>query len=665
MKKNFIYATLSAIALVGAVGFSACSSSDEVIDNPNYDSEKGAVKTEFVFNVTQPGERTRQTSTNVGNESFLGIDGMYLFCFNGTPATTGTYSTMASDHKFSLDDLGKPSPVLDGTETTTSSKVYTLYIPTETSNLLFYATAKDATTTSGAPGTYGQLTKNYTSATTVDGISFSLVPIVSTAATVTTPQGTLVNILNDIEGASITELSWFDTEYTAPYSNDVTYKALRDAYSNFTNQASNYDVRQGSAKAIINMVGQLFTAVNDVYKNEVNTNAKALAGAILAKIATYFKVTSTGTAPDISYTGFGDGFIDGTAATVSGYPGAQGLPDGSAVLVYNSTTTDGSFSYINDGTMGASSAVSLAYDAMTYPSELTYYCNSLLRQSAQSKQLVGSYPTTSTNWVADGSWASDWSVGAVSAATRAVAMKENITYGAAQLASTIQLKSTIGDSEYLTDNAAAVTSGEIVNNVFDGSTTDKTITLKVHGILIGGQPDAAQFEYLPVSTNTSSKVIYDLFSTDGTAVTTSGTSNYTLALDNFVAGDPSTTDQAKVNIALEMSADKDFYGKSGYIKANEKFYLIGQLDPTATTGVTAADWTKQPSFKDGSVEKTGYGADRVFIRDAKTEVTFTIGATSLQNAYSTIPDLRSTQMLFGLSVDLVWKTGLIFNVPIN
>ena len=81
-----------------------------------------------------------------------------------------------------------------------------------------------------------------------------------------------------------------------------------------------------------------------------------------------------------------------------------------------------------------------------------------------------------------------------------------------------------------------------------------------------------------------------------------------------------------------------------------------------STSLEPVDWSKQTSFEPGD---TGYGVDRVFIRDAATTATFTIGKDALQRAYSTIPDLRSTQMYFGLSVDLEWKAGLNFNVIIQ
>ena len=44
-----------------------------------------------------------------------------------------------------------------------------------------------------------------------------------------------------------------------------------------------------------------------------------------------------------------------------------------------------------------------------------------------------------------------------------------------------------------------------------------------------------------------------------------------------------------------------------------------------------------------------------------TTANFIIGRTSLQAAYATVPDLRSTQISLGLSVDLHWQTGLTFN----
>ena len=663
MKKMLKYTSLSAIAFVGAVSFSACSSSDDMTEspnNPNYNPETNKVKTEFVINVTQPGERTRMTAANAGAGTFQGLKNMQLICFTDVP---GTDNEFAAADKLTLTPYD--GPTLSGDNTTGSSKVYTLYIPTGTSNFLFYATTWPSVGASNKFD-YGSLQNNLgeangvvtTSTPAATGISFTLDPIASSLDVVSGCQEKLKGILNDIKNAQITIGSDPKTWASTSAETATQWIALGDAFDAFTNQvqSGSYDVRQGSSTAILNMVSDLFNAVIPIYVNESDVNAKALAKAILEKIYSHFSVTRSGTDPDYTYS-WGSATYKTTSGDPDGFtnfPESKNLPTGSAVIVYNSTDSPNEFSYVNDGHMGTA-AVSTAYNKFTYPSELTYYCNSGLWQSATGKNTTD-YPTTSTDWITAASW-SGWSNTPVTAATRAVAMKDNITYGAAQLYSTIKLGEGVGSTTdgKLVDNASTLTNGAVADNVFDG-TDGKTIVLKVHGILIGGQPAASMYDYLPLN-NDASDVIYDKFSAAGTTVTEGGVTNYTLAMDNFTSAET----QNPVNVALEMTANKDFYGVSGKIKAGQKFYLIGSLDPNES-GLTAVDWTTHKSFKSGD---RGQGVDRVFIRDAKTIANFTLQKNTLKNAYSTIPDLRSTQMLFGISVDLAWKAGLTFNVPIG
>ncbi|MBP3849767.1 MAG: hypothetical protein J6E43_03030 [Prevotella sp.] len=660
MKKMLKYASLSAIAFVGAVSFSACSSSDDMTEspnNPNYNPETNKVKTEFVINVTQPGERTRMAADNAGAGTFQGLDNMQLICFTNTP---GTDNDFGADDKLTLTPYTGPS--VSGDNTTNSSKVYTMYIPVNTTNFLFYATTY-GTVGNNDKFTYGSLQNNLSSVTTTTvvtspsastDITFNLEPIASTPETVTAPQTTLLGVLNGIAGASYdkgTESTEDDITWASTGSMPTPatqWVALKNAFNQFTNQASGSDVRQGSSAAILSMVVDLFGAVNDVYTNESNADAKGVAKAILDKIMTYFNVTLSGT----TYTWESPAYKSDYNVD---FPESVNLPACAAVLVYNGTN---GFTYVNGGTMGAAT-VSTAYNKFTYPSELTYYCNSGLWQSTTNKD-ISDYPITSSTWLSYGWNSNGWNNNAVSAATRAVAMKDNITYGAAQLVSNVQLGANVGDDEThaLEDNAYAVTNHvEPANKKFYGS-GDNAITLKVHGLLIGGQPDAARYDYLPQGGNISN-VVYDKFSPNGTEVTSTAwaTPNYTLVLDNYATGET----QATVNVALEMTATKDFYGASGKIKAGQKFYLIGSLDPTSFAA-NAIDWSKHVSFKSTD---TGYNVNRVFIRDAKTTATFTLAANCLQKAYSTIPDLRSTQMLFGVSVDLAWKAGLTFDVNIG
>ena len=643
MKNHFKYVMMGLMALVGAATLSGCSSNEEVDINPTYDPETGRVRAEFVFNVTQPGERTRQVSEVVGNGTFQGINEMYLFCFDAAP---GNGSTLDENHTFALDDLGKPEPThADGTPN--SSKIYSIYIPTGTRNFLFYATANDAAK-SGKPGYYGKLHKTYAgNISSVNDITFNLVNRVEDIADFTSPQSTLLGILNGIVGVGISSpevLSWSATGS----SSNGELEALAQTYEKFVSQANEGDVRQGSATAIRNMVGDLFDVVNDIYSKTTNATAKALSEAILQKIGEYFTVTATGTPAVYAW---GDSYVSGISSVVSDYPNSLGIPDGCAVLVFNDAT--GQFVYKNNEP--TISKVSVDFDDVTYPAELTYYCNSGLWQSVQPKE-AASYPTSAVDWMKAPAWTSEgWNSNAVSASTRAVAMKETLTDGVSQLKATVQRNV----ENYFVDNASAISGGAVENNVFSGTSADG-ISFTVTGILIGGQPDIAQFEYLPKTTSFS-KVIYDPVLADSNSELPASNNgktltNYTLALDNFTVGET----QPKVYVALELMADKNFYGLSGYVKAGQKFYLIGELDPLSAQ--EPVDWTKQTSFESGD---TGYGQDRVFIRDAVTTATFTIGKTALQRAYSTIPDLRSTQMFFGLSVDLEWKAGLNFNIVID
>lgn len=643
MKNCFKYVMTGLTALVGTASFSGCSSSDEVDINPGYDPETGRVKTEFVFNVTQPEERTRQTAEVVGNGVFQGINDMYLFCFDGTPASN---STIDANHTFALDDFGKPEPT-HSSGTPNSSKVYTLFIPTGTKNFLFYGTANDAEK-SGQPGYYGKLSKTYTNAGSVNDIEFRLVNQVGTAADFTAPQTTLAAILNGIVGTSITtpaEVKWATTSG----SSNANLAVLGQTYEKFVGQSSDGDVRQGSGIAVRNMVGDLFEVVNEIYTKTTDATAKALSEAILQKIGENFTVTASGSPATYKWE---DSYASGTSSAVADYPASLGVPDGCAILEFDKAT--GQFAYRNSG--ATVSKVSVEYSDVTYPAELTYYCNSGIWQSSVAKE-AASYPQSATDWVKAQAWTTNgWDGNAVSASTRAVAMKENITYGVSQLKATV-LRNV---ENTFTDNAAVINGGTTSDNVFSG-TAGNGISFSVTGILIGGQPDAAQYEYLP-KTTAFNKVIYDPFpdlsSSQLPASDNDKTvSNYTLVLDNFTVGET----QSKVYIALEMMADKSFYGLSGFIKEGQKFYLIGELDPLSAS-LEPVDWSKQTSFESGD---TGYGQDRVFIRDAVTTANFTISKDALKRAYSTIPDLRSTQMFFGLSVDLEWKAGLNFNVIID
>ena len=52
----------------------------------------------------------------------------------------------------------------------------------------------------------------------------------------------------------------------------------------------------------------------------------------------------------------------------------------------------------------------------------------------------------------------------------------------------------------------------------------------------------------------------------------------------------------------------------------------------------------------------------MFIQDFVTSALFKIGLNSLKYAYVTVPDLRSSQMSLGLSVDIQWQNGFEYDI---
>lgn len=119
----------------------------------------------------------------------------------------------------------------------------------------------------------------------------------------------------------------------------------------------------------------------------------------------------------------------------------------------------------------------------------------------------------------------------------------------------------------------------------------------------------------------------------------------------------------------------DFYGQNNLIRSGATFYIVGKLDPdkrpSSLTDVTdaayAADkslgitWPTNYALPPYDTDGTTIKERRVFMQDYLTSATFVIGENSLQHALVSVPDLRSGQISLGLSVDLNWRTGLVFN----
>ena len=695
MKKTFLkFAYVSAIALTGMMGFSACQSDSAEEVNPNYDAETNAVKTEFAFNISSSakqkmtGANTQQKVEDDGT-GFLGMNTMWLYCLATDPTADGTFLTNGQINLGSLGTLAASE--ISGTK---SSKVYSMYLPVGTKNFLFYGS--QAGKEHNGKHANGQLKVTFPDAKYdikdyVGDITFALTPIIEKSESeLNTAGNTLKGYLNTILAATVSGgtyngKTWKGTQYylNAPQKNTevgAQFKEIASLYYAFVQEFT--QGRQLSAYDTKRSVEDLYNMIIKINTNSTNEHVKAVANAVKTAIEVNFTPDEVTPATDPkTYT---LDYKTGTEATITNFPLEQGLPAGSVVITSDPTevasinadtySTFDKFTMIISGENSLGQVIASPTNEITYPSELTYYTNSKAVTSTKA-HAASDYPKTVTNWdnIEDENWAgasgtkTTWKFpGEVTVATTAAAIRQNIKYGAAQLVTTVKITPS---ANKLIDNAKQITvtddaAYDLLEDKENQEITYADDLFTLNGILVGGQPALSDWQFLPKSGTTMSRVVYDNVINTNTitqSVTSPYEPTYTLVMDNFKSGSPIPT-QEVVNIALEIvNNGDDFYGADGLIPAGATFYLVGQINP-AQAGLPDINWTGTYDGSNDTYAHPGRGTKRVFIQDFKTMVNFTIPSDGLQRAYSSIPDLRSTKLLFGLSVDLTWKEGLTFNV---
>ena len=485
---------------------------------------------------------------------------------------------------------------------------------------------------------------------------------------------------------------------------------------------SQSELRAGSGPAIKRMMSDLYTtiaAVKDATPNTVEeVMATRLAGVICNNIAACF---DTGAAYEWKKNSDLKTFAELTAAQVdkigddkkfSNFPKTDfNLPYGATVLqiAYNPTSGINAPEYSYMGAvptyaMGGSSGSTSAFDPSnwTYAPELMYFGNSPIRVTDETKS-TGDYPDGTTNWVDDNNtkwdgWTNDFHV---TSTTRAVAMRNCINYGNALLRMNIKygassLKDNNHQIQYERNNGA-----NEPDNVINVGTGQPGFQLT--GIAIGGVNRSVGWNFLPrydatvdgTSGDQKPKfgcMVYDSAIPDGTipAATSAaggaaGAYNYTLLWDNW---DDDLLDQSQrvVYVALEFknTSGKDFWGMNNLIRNEGTFYITAKLDPDAISvdgkseaqvladkslGITWPATQEMPPYYttaqaeaagDPTLDSKTIKQRRVFMQDYMTDVTFVLTENSLKYALVAVPDLRSTQISLGLSVDLHWRQGLQF-----
>lgn len=318
---------------------------------------------------------------------------------------------------------------------------------------------------------------------------------------------------------------------------------------------------------------------------------------------------------------------EGEAATIKTnltYPKNVGLPDGAVSLSYNEKTSK--FEY--DQASNLTGIRNINPESITYPALLSYYVNTPIRTNDNTVATTD-WPANTTDWATDTKWVNGWSKNAtVTRTTHAIALMNNINYGVASLKLQVKCNADQNKLKDKDDEDIDIPSGGF----------------KVTGLLIGNQPKGVDYEFSPILSSRAdnfSQTIWDSNVNLSATTSTPSDANYTIVLPNLIDG----TEQNEVSFAVELenNADRAFKGHDGIIEKNAKFYLVGKLTPK--TNDTDSD------------------AKAVFQSDYQTTVTANI--STLKNAYNCIPDIRTTEMQLGLSVDLQWEKGFSYDITIG
>lgn len=617
MKKNLYL--MSALLAAGTLGFTSCSSELEQTApvNPTYNEAENTVKTQFAFNVpvAVAGTGGTRMSNQIVQENFQfnGMKNIFLASLTGAP--TPAASAYTSVYRL---------PVIN-TQAADQNGIQKIYedvaVPVGTKHFILWAESN----ASGDPAVTGVLKNNINlnSVMSNAAVEFNLDKIVPAGISESNEAKKLIGAVNTVVTKNNADAkNWWHLKAAIEDPSATGIKAGEQLIVRLMEALCINDRRwNASHEAVNNILNDLTTALTAISEGELNSdattgskiNSKSLRDEMLTEINN--QLTEIG-------------------SIAANFPENLGLPQGAAVMQYNEA--DKGFEFANISSSPITGEDYLDAASLCFPPSLNYMVSTELKANT-AKQT--SWPVGVNNWQS-ATW-SGWG-DEVQLTTQAIALVQNINYSVARLDVNVAVKSAVS----LDDNTMTGTTptpSHIPSNLF-------TVT----GIAIGGQPVAADWEVLPKVNDAFSNTVWDNQVPNTNKITeTAQEFCKTLVLDNKVNSASTTPEQKTVIIALEImnGSGADFRGYNGVIKAGAKFYMIAALDPgqgTKPAGISAEEEAK---------------LDHVFVKDHVTKVTLTMN--SLKNAYIGIPDLRSTDLQLGLSVDLKWEKGLEFNLDIE
>ena len=461
---------------------------------------------------------------------------------------------------------------------------------------------------------------------TPGSLTFDLEPIYDiengTPAQAEAIAGYLTTIANSEVTVNAVTLRWKDTE-----------GVLKGLYNGFINMGN--DARPGliagSSANVIPFVNALYEDIDETLNStsiSLTDIQEALCGEIKAKIHAGEKLPSGE-----------DGFkVVNNKVTSLGldYPGELGLPDGAAVLLWNTEyTNDPSEQHFGVVTQTTSTSNITGMGRYAYPPELYYYGNSRIKTS--NNEVEETDYQTKTKWT-DVLNLYENDDAKVSGDTKAVAIKDPLQYGVGRLQARVNpVGNVLPDSNL--DNIPVV--------------NDNKPSFPITGIIISGQFPVG-YDFTVISNNTTTGIqnesgdnsiehfVYDrhVLNNQGEKIYLSATeqtdefNTLSLQTKTYSQEKPEESD-VTVILEFENKSGQDFRGENKMIVyQNTKFYLVGKLKLTP------------PQAGDEDYKK------RIFTQDHTTEVTMTIN--SLARAYNVMPNILSGRLEVSVEMKLKW-----------
>lgn len=443
MKKYLVFGIMGALAL----GFTACSSEEEVAANPTFDGK--AVKTEFALNFPSKLATRQQIAVTQDDGSFRGINELYIAPF-ATAKQADLNPVKATDVKAGDITLATFTAF---DHAAAQDKWYNdITVPVGTNAFLVYAKP----TVNGTDAQNGKLTMS--AADPFAGLAdlkFELAPIdetydIATEGKAITDALTALAATEGVPSAGVDACKWSEVQA----ADNQLYAEL---YANFAS------LKAGSATDVkAYLETQLKPALLKNTGDATNGIDVKLAAAVETAIA----------------------------AIPATFPKA-GIPDGAAVLkcengVFSFVTSD----FITGEKWGA--------NAFTYPAELWYIANTGIR----ADNAIQSTNVGTQKWNEFIGTAYNSANTMVKASTQSVALVNPLQYGVANLETKIKFEAPnlVVTKTVVENQATGVTTEETVESV------DVT-KLTLNGILVGDQKNV-NWQFKPAA-DASAVVVYD------------------------------------------------------------------------------------------------------------------------------------------------------------